>query len=148
MFTYYRSPIGLIRIEASSEGICNVSFSKETNILSPGLSNGLSQLNLCVDQLHAYFNGKLKYFETPLNIKSQGTPFRHLVWRELCQIGYGQTISYKDLAVKIKHPKAYRAVGGANGANPISIIIPCHRVIQHDGNIGGYGGQIWRKNGF
>lgn len=145
MFTYYQSPIGLILIEDSEEGICKINFSEETTIPSSSSLDSSPHLDSCIDQLQAYFAGELKCFDIPLNIESQGTSFRRSVWKELYRVNYGQTISYKDLAVKVECPKAYRAVGSANGTNPISIVIPCHRVIQHDGNIGGYGGEVWRK---
>jgi AraC family transcriptional regulator of adaptative response/methylated-DNA-[protein]-cysteine methyltransferase len=94
-------------------------------------------------ELELYFAGKLKKFETP--IKIMGTPFRQDVWRSLQAIGYGETISYKQLAEAIGNPKACRAVANANGANQLAIIIPCHRVINSDGKLGGYGGGINRK---
>ncbi len=94
-------------------------------------------------QLEQYFTGKRKEFTLP--IQAKGTAFRQEVWQALLTIPYGETISYKELANRVGNPKAIRAVGGANHNNPISIIIPCHRVIGTDGNLTGYGGGLETK---
>ena len=94
-------------------------------------------------QLQAYFAGELRDFELPL--AAEGTPFQQHVWRALCDIPYGETISYGELARRIGQPKASRAVGLANGQNPISIVVPCHRVIGANGSLTGYGGGLERK---
>jgi AraC family transcriptional regulator, regulatory protein of adaptative response / methylated-DNA-[protein]-cysteine methyltransferase len=94
-------------------------------------------------QLEKYFAGDLKAFTIPVHIP--GTPFQKLVWGELCRIPYGTTISYVDLANRVKSPRGTRAVGQANGKNRICIILPCHRVIDASGKLGGYGGGLWRK---
>jgi len=91
-------------------------------------------------QLLEYLEGTRKYFDLPLDIR--GTEFQKVVWKELVKIPYGETISYKDMAVAIKKSKASRAVGTANGKNPLCIIIPCHRVIASDGSLGGYSGGL------
>ena len=91
-------------------------------------------------QLHAYFSGELENFTVPLS--PEGTPFQQKVWSELLKIPYGETISYGELARRIGNPNASRAVGLANGSNPIPIIIPCHRVIGSDGKLTGYGGGL------
>jgi O-6-methylguanine DNA methyltransferase len=88
-------------------------------------------------QLDQYQKGKIKYFNCPLDVR--GTPFERKVWSALAKIPYGQTRSYKEIAEAIGHPKAFRAVGRANGSNPLPLIIPCHRVIQSNGDLGGYG---------
>ncbi len=93
-----------------------------------------------IDQLNAYFKGELTRFDLELNI--QGTDFQKMVWKELVKIPYGETISYGQLAERIGNPKASRAVGMANGKNPISIIIPCHRVIGKNGSLTGFGGGL------
>jgi len=98
---------------------------------------------LCVQELDAYFAGQLREFTVP--IKAEGTEFRVQVWQALLDIPYGQTMSYKQLAENIGNPKAVRAVGGANHHNPISIIIPCHRVIGAGGGLTGYGGGLENK---
>ncbi len=91
-------------------------------------------------QLAAYFAGKLLTFDMPL--APQGTPFQQSVWHQLRQIPYGDTASYIELARRLGNPSAMRAVGAANGANPIAIIVPCHRVIGHDGKLVGFGGGL------
>ena len=93
-----------------------------------------------IRQLRAYFSGKLEQFDLPL--APEGTPFQLEVWRRLCEIPYGETISYGELARRIGNPNASRAVGLANGSNPIAIIIPCHRVIGSNGKLTGYGGGL------
>ena len=94
-------------------------------------------------QMQAYFAGELRDFELPL--APEGTPFQQRVWRALRDIPYGETISYGELARRIGQPKASRAVGLANGQNPIGIVVPCHRVIGADGSLTGYGGGLERK---
>jgi AraC family transcriptional regulator of adaptative response/methylated-DNA-[protein]-cysteine methyltransferase len=94
-------------------------------------------------ELNLYFDGKLKEFKTP--IKVFGTPFQRKVWDELQKIPYGETCSYAELAARVGKPTAYRAVANANGCNQLAIIIPCHRVINKGGAIGGYGGGIEKK---
>ena len=94
-------------------------------------------------ELAAYFAGTLTTFTVPLVMR--GTPFQERVWSELRRIPYGETRSYEDLARTIGAPGAPRAVGHANGMNPVAIVVPCHRVINKNGRLGGYGGQLWRK---
>ena len=94
-------------------------------------------------QLEAYFAGALREFDLPL--AAEGTPFQQRVWRALCEIPYGETISYGELARRIGQPTASRAVGLANGQNPIAIVVPCHRVIGANGSLTGYGGGLERK---
>jgi methylated-DNA-[protein]-cysteine S-methyltransferase len=94
-------------------------------------------------QIGEYLDGKRRDFD--LDLDFSGTPFQESVWQALRGIPFGETISYKQLAAKIRNPKAVRAVGGANGKNPLCIIIPCHRVIAADGSIGGYAGGIPNK---
>ena len=93
-----------------------------------------------VRQLRAYFAGQLRWFDLPLDM--QGTPFQLRVWRELERIPYGETRSYSQIAAAIGAPRAVRAVGAANGANPIPIVVPCHRVIGASGKLVGYGGGL------
>lgn len=94
-----------------------------------------------INQLTEYFDGQRQVFDVPIDI-SMGTPFQQKVWKTLLNIPYGQTISYAKLASQVDNPKGFRAVAGANGRNPISLIIPCHRVIASDGSLGGYTGGI------
>ena len=94
-------------------------------------------------ELDEYFAGRLKAFST--QVAFSGTPFQNTVWQELRRIPYGETISYMELAKRIRNPKAVRAVGLANGANPIAIIVPCHRVIGSNGSLTGFGGGLPTK---
>ncbi len=100
-------------------------------------------LQLIENELKKYFDGKLTQFKTPLHLL--GSPFQNKVWNALLKIPHGETRSYLDIAKSIKKPTAFRAVALANGANKMSIVIPCHRVINNNGNLGGYGGGISRK---
>jgi len=100
-------------------------------------------LRTVVEQLRAYFAGALRDFDAPL--APQGTTFQQSVWRSLREIPYGATISYSDLAARVGNPRAFRAIGLANGQNPIPIVIPCHRVIGKDGTLVGYGGGLHIK---
>jgi O-6-methylguanine DNA methyltransferase len=94
-------------------------------------------------ELAAWFDGGLRDFSVPL--LPCGTPFQLQVWEELTRIPYGTTASYRDIAMRVERPEAVRAVGTANGANAIAVMIPCHRVIGVDGRLSGYGGGVWRK---
>jgi methylated-DNA-[protein]-cysteine S-methyltransferase len=137
--TYYKSPIGLIEITASEEGITSLNFTdnkKRRQRQSKYLSD-------CVKQLDEYFNCKRKTFSLKLDLV--GTEFQKKVWNELLKIPFGKTVSYKDIAIGIRNRKAVRAVGNANNKNNILIIIPCHRVIGSNGKLVGYGGGLWRK---
>lgn len=99
-----------------------------------------------LEQLDEYFSGQRKTFQlSTLSIRLDGTEFQTRVWKELCRIPYGQTISYGELARRLGKPTASRAVGLANGRNPISILVPCHRVIGANGKLVGYGGGLHRK---
>lgn len=137
--TFYLSPIGLIEICGSEKGISTVLFDAKVDTLI----EHPSCLRDCVKQLDEYFNKKRKIFDLPFDLS--GTEFQLKVWNELLKIPYGAVCSYIDIAKKIGNKPAVRAVGSANGKNPISIIIPCHRVIGNDGSLVGYGGGIWRK---
>jgi AraC family transcriptional regulator of adaptative response/methylated-DNA-[protein]-cysteine methyltransferase len=107
------------------------------------VSGNAAPLSSIKKELKAYFSGNLKRFETPLQIL--GTPFQKVVWSALMRIPYGETRSYAEQAVAIKKSTAYRAVANANGANQLAIIVPCHRIINTGGALGGYGGGIKRK---
>jgi methylated-DNA-[protein]-cysteine S-methyltransferase len=135
----YQSPIGQILVICSSSGISKLVFSDMVEMESQ--ENGME--SLFIGQLEEYFNHKRKSFDLPLDL--QGTEFQKRVWNELLKIPFGKTITYKDLALKLGDVKAIRAVGAANGANPVSIIVPCHRVIGSDGSLTGYAGGLWRK---
>jgi methylated-DNA-[protein]-cysteine S-methyltransferase len=107
---------------------------------NPSWRHDASPFGEAVRQLQAYFAGQLETFD--LALSPQGTPFQLAVWRLLCEIPYGQTISYGELARRLGNPNAARAVGLANGSNPIPIVIPCHRVIGSNGKLTGYGGGL------
>ena len=131
---HYKAPIGILEITADNKAITGVKIIKN----SPGeIRTSSSPLirEACI-QLNEYFSGKRRKFDLPLSIK--GTPFQQAVWKQLQEIPYGETISYSQLAKSVNNPKACRAVGSANGKNPIPIIIPCHRVISSNGRLGGF----------
>jgi len=138
-FAYYDSPIGLIEIGGTNEGITSLFFVEERR--SDVTSNVVCAEG--VRQISEYFEGSRKEFDLPILLT--GTEFQQQVWQELRSIPFGQTVSYGDLARAIGKPSAVRAVGAANGDNPISIIVPCHRVIGSNGGLTGYGGGLPRK---
>lgn len=133
MVTFYQSPVGLIRIEEQDNCITSVALvdksEKPAQAPTPLLQKAITQLE-------EYFAGKRKVFDLPL--KQQGTEFQKKAWEYLSTIPYGKTVSYKDEAVFIGSPKGCRAVGSANGRNNIAIIVPCHRVVNAGGKLGGY----------
>jgi len=143
------SPLGPIFVAEEDGYVVEVSFMEAD--LRPEFHRGISHktghapvAEACIRELEGYFAGKLKEFTVPIKLK--GTDFRMKVWAALMTIPYGETISYKELAIRIGQPKASRAVGGANHHNPISIIVPCHRVIGANGNLTGYGGGLNNKD--
>lgn len=136
---YYDSPLGFLGISGSEEGVSSVSFIESV----PARFATPKCLGECVHQLDEYFNSGRKEFSLSLN--AHGTEFQKRVWSELQRIPYGQTVSYRDIACAIGSSDAVRAVGSANGRNPLSIIVPCHRVIGSDGSLTGYGGGLRRK---
>ncbi len=102
-----------------------------------------SESNRLQEQLTAYFAGTLHAFDLPLDF--HGTDFQQKVWRALLDVPYGKTASYKEQTAKLGDPKAIRAVAAANGANPIAIVVPCHRIIGSNASLTGYAGELWRK---
>ena len=141
LFTAYcETPIGLLRISGNKEGISKIEF---TEIESPPHSNVHPTLRPCFRQLNEYFEGQREHFD--LELKLEGTEFQRKVWQQLLEIPYGQTTTYLGVARGLGNQKALRAVGAANGRNPIPIVVPCHRVIGSDGALIGFGGGIWRK---
>ncbi len=136
---YCKSPLGLVKIEGDKSGITYVNFTDD----KPKKQSVPEDLKDCYNQIDEYFKGKRKKFN--LNLKPEGTDFQMSVWKQLEKIPYGKTASYQDVAIAIKNKKAVRAVGLANSKNPISIIIPCHRVIGKNGSLTGYGGGLDRK---
>jgi len=135
----FSTPLGVVVAVADEEGICSLSFD-EKSTLCDEKNRHLERLQ---NELTEYFEGKRTSFGVSLSPK--GTPFQMAVWRTLCDIPYGNVISYSQEAQMLSHPRAVRAVANANGKNPIPILIPCHRVIAKSGGIGGYSGGLWRK---
>ncbi|KJY82985.1 cysteine methyltransferase [Vibrio galatheae] len=144
-YTTHISPLGAITLQADAEGLLGVWF--ETQTTQPEELGQYSPqdpiLCLAIKQLDEYFSGVRKVFDVP--ISALGTAFQKQVWQALTTIPYGETWSYQDLANAIGNPKAVRAVGLANGKNPVSVIVPCHRVIGKNGKLTGYAGGVERK---
>jgi AraC family transcriptional regulator of adaptative response/methylated-DNA-[protein]-cysteine methyltransferase len=154
VLSWHESPLGPLVLGANTKGLCLLEYSDrrmlETQLkvlrarfgcaLMPGENAHLDRIR---DELARYFEGRLREFTVPLVYP--GTGFQEKVWRSLLKIPYGQTRSYEDIARAVGSPKATRAVGTANGCNRIAIVIPCHRVVNKGGKLGGYGGGLWRK---
>jgi len=151
---WLRTPLGPMIAGATSRGVCLLEFTDrrmlETQLetlkrrlrlpLSPGEHETLARLGT---ELGEYFDGRRREFEVPLHVS--GSPLQERVWQELLRIPYGATRSYEEMARRVGSPDAVRAVGQANGMNRIAIVIPCHRVVNKGGKLGGYGGGLWRK---
>jgi methylated-DNA-[protein]-cysteine S-methyltransferase len=138
--TYYSSPIGLIEITGNEDGIASLYFVDKKADNTTKIHASLKE---CIYQLDEYFKGIRKEFGLKLNPK--GTDFQKKVWNELHTVPFGKTKSYLEISKQIGDRNATRAVGSANGSNPVSILIPCHRVIGSSGKLIGYGGGLWRK---
>ena len=138
------SPIGDITIQSTAKGVSYVGFypviAMQTEVVD---EHTLTPILICINELNEYFNGERTRFTVPLD--TQGTHFQKQVWRALIDVEFGQTKSYQEIALAINNPKAVRAVGAANGKNPISIIVPCHRIIGANGKLTGYAGGLERK---
>jgi len=151
---WLETPVGPLIAGVTDKAVCLLEFSDRrmleaqlktlqrrfNTVLVPGANRWLNALRT---QLTEYFAGKRKSFDLPLDYR--GTPFQEKVWHALLEIPYGTTWSYRDLAARVGDANACRAVGTANGMNRIAIVIPCHRVVNASGALGGYGGGIWRK---
>ncbi len=137
---YYLSPIGIIEIVGNNRGVSRLSFVGKRKNRSAAVPAHVGE---CLAQLDEYFKGKRKKFSVKLDLG--GTVFQKRVWRALLRIPLGQTASYREIAEAVGNRKAVRAVGAANGVNPVAILIPCHRVIGSDGSLVGYGSGLWRK---
>ena len=142
LYTQIESPVGPLLLVADDVGLREILFVNGRHHArpDPGWKEQATPFKETIRQLHAYFAGELEDFALPL--APQGTAFQLRVWKRLCDIPYGETISYGQLARRIGNPNASRAVGLANGANPIPIVIPCHRVIGSNGKLTGYGGGL------
>ncbi|HXL57138.1 MAG TPA: methylated-DNA--[protein]-cysteine S-methyltransferase [Chitinophagaceae bacterium] len=142
-YTYYQSPVGLLKIAGTDNYIAELSFvdnKKQVTHGEPGISEVMHQ---CTEELIEFFNGKRRSFDIP--VYQEGTAFQQSVWGELLNIPFGKTISYLDLAKRLGDIKVVRAAASTSGKNKIAIIIPCHRVIGSDKSLVGYGGGLWRK---
>ena len=138
---FMQSPIGVIEIVGNSEGVSSILFKDDDSL---AISESIpKELNDVVTQLQEYFEGKRSTFN--VKISPKGTDFQKRVWNELLNIPFGKTLNYQQIANKLGDPKVIRAAASANGKNPISIIIPCHRVIGSDGSLTGYAGGLHRK---
>lgn len=136
------SPVGPLLLAGNREGLSRIVFPIDGRAASPGAGwrRGSPALSEAIRQLGEYFDGERTEFDLPL--APDGTEFQRRVWQELRRIPYGRTISYGELARRVGNPRASRAVGAANGKNPISIVVPCHRVIGADGSLTGFGGGL------
>ncbi|HEM49049.1 MAG TPA: methylated-DNA--[protein]-cysteine S-methyltransferase [Caldithrix sp.] len=139
--TLFESVLGLIKLSASAKGLTGLLFDAKPDPNSGTIDHPI--LSDALKQLDEYFQGKRKDFSIPLDVR--GTEFQMKVWNAVAKIGYGSIATYQDISKTIKNPKSMRAVGLANGKNPIPIIIPCHRIIGSNGRLTGYGGGLWRK---
>jgi methylated-DNA-[protein]-cysteine S-methyltransferase len=144
-YTYMESLVGRLLLAGDEDGLRLVAFAEGKNGPAPESDwrYHTEPLQNAVGQLEGYFNGNLQSFDLPLRL--HGTPFQLAVWRALQDIPYGETISYGELALRVGNPKGSRAVGLANGSNPIAIVVPCHRVIGTNGKLTGYGGGLCNK---
>ncbi|MFP4258148.1 MAG: methylated-DNA--[protein]-cysteine S-methyltransferase [Desulfovermiculus sp.] len=137
----FDTPLGCITFTGTDAGLSRVSF-KEQGPKEPE-SHVPEYMHLAQEQVLEYLQGLRTVFDIPLAYS--GTRFQLKVWHALSEIGYGCTASYGYIARRVGNPKASRAVGGANNKNPLPLIIPCHRVVGHDGRLVGYGSGLWRK---
>ncbi len=145
-YCYLESPIGKLLIAGDSESVRQINFAKNGKPSKPEpdwQESSRGPVAQAARQLREYFAGSRQDFDLPL--APEGTEFQRQVWRRLQEIPYGETISYGELARRIGNPKASRAVGAANGQNPIPIVIPCHRVIGANGKLTGFGGGLPTK---
>ncbi len=154
MMTVYRcqltTPIGLLGLYGTSQGLAALALPRQApadierllvrRMGGAAFEEGCAVLGLAIEQLTAYFAGQLQVFDLALDI--YGTPFQKAAWAAVAAVPYGATCSYADIATSLGQPAATRAVGAANGANPIPIVIPCHRIIGSDGSLTGYGGGL------
>jgi methylated-DNA-[protein]-cysteine S-methyltransferase len=144
------TPLGSMTLACTPQGLCGAWFDGQqhapaASLLPPErLLTDDPLLEAACAQLQAYFAGRLQHFELPLDLDA-GTAFQQAVWHQLLDIGFGQLGRYGTLARQMGKPRAVRAVGGAIGRNPLSIIVPCHRVLGQAGQLTGYAGGLWRK---
>jgi methylated-DNA-[protein]-cysteine S-methyltransferase len=143
-YDYMDSPLGELEVSANFNGLLSVLFVKTKEHEIP--RHDVTTNNITEEikmQMKQYFNNDLQQFDIPLAIN--GTAFQTRVWKELCNVPYGKTISYLTLAKKLGDEKCIRAAASANGKNPLAVVVPCHRVIGSNGKLVGYAGDLWRK---
>jgi methylated-DNA-[protein]-cysteine S-methyltransferase len=138
--SYYTSPIGSIEISATDQGLISSVLFVDAETKTP---SGNAVTEDCKKQLDEYFKGERKEFSLPYQLL--GTDFQKNIWNKLKSIEYGKTMSYSDLAEKLRNPKGARAIGNTNGKNCLLLILPCHRIVGQDGSLTGYAGGLWRK---
>ena len=145
----YKSPLGLVTLAASDAGLAGLWFEGQKHFPAPMQAwpeqPAHDVLQEAAKQLTAYFTSQRSHFDLPLDLAC-GTAFQQAVWQALMQIPRGQTCSYADLSSAIGRPSAVRAVGGAIGRNPLSVVVPCHRVLGSGGSLTGYAGGLDRKS--
>lgn len=141
-FQYLDSPIGTLRLVSNGSELTGIEFEGQYGE-AEGRELRDPALAACASQLTEYFAGRRRVFALPL--APGGTPFQHSVWKALARIPYGELRSYRDIARAIGNPAAVRAVGAANGRNPLPIVVPCHRVIGSDGTLTGFAGGLAAK---
>ncbi len=139
------SPIGPLTLTARDGRLVRLTMEDQAHLVAPpgDARRDPAALAGVIGQLEEYFDGTRTVFDVPLALS--GTPFQQEVWSALCAIPYGEAVSYGDLARQVGRPGASRAVGQANGRNPVAVIVPCHRVVAAGGGLGGYGGGTGRK---
>ncbi len=142
--TYIDSPIGVISLNFNSKfELTAAQFNDKEQLLPAANGVGIREIENTVKQFEEYFEGKRTQFD--LKLAPEGTEFQKKVWKQLQEIQFGKTMTYQQMANQLGNPKVIRAAASANGKNPISIIIPCHRVIGSDGSLTGYAGGLHRK---
>ncbi len=136
---FLKTPVGFLEVTGTENGIRSLYFLD----FKVRIARVPSHLHDCINQLEEYFAGTRKCFSLTLDL--EGSPFQLRVWQQTLKIPYGTTVSYQELAKELENPNAFRAVGGANASNPVSIIVPCHRVLGGNGKLVGYAGGLPRK---
>lgn len=149
---HLESPLGVIAFAVADDGLCALEFTEDKATLRSRLERGYPNAKFSQgekgktvrDRIEAYFAGELRMLND-IKVEARGTPFQKRVWTALRKIPVGATTSYRAIAISTGNPAAVRAVGMANGQNPVALVVPCHRVIASDGTLCGYGGGLWRK---
>ncbi len=145
-YTEHTSPLGTLVLAASDDGLCGLYFDRHKYFEGPHgwtRSDAHPVLRQASEQIDDYFAGRRKAFDLPLDLR--GTPFQQSVWKALLELPFGATCTYREIAQRIASPRAIRAAGTAIGRNPVSIIVPCHRVLGVSGDLSGYAGGLERK---